>query len=94
MVPKSATIGPTDFDKFLAQVGCLCAKYGLSPPFELRAHAAGWAADGIPLAHCLRTIEAYLNAHAAKCHSGAADRLFEWVDMFLRGTASSMAPDV
>ena len=51
VVPKSATIGPTDFDKFLAQVGCLYAKYGLSPPFQLRALVAGWAADGIPLAH-------------------------------------------
>jgi hypothetical protein len=49
---------------------------------------AGWAADGIPLARCLGTIEAYLNAHAAKCQSGASDRLFRWIDIFLRAPAS------
>jgi hypothetical protein len=89
-VPKQpARIDPADFDKFFGQVGCLCTKYGLSPPFGLRALAAAWVALDIPLAHCLRTIEAYLTAHAAKCYSGASDRLFQWVDIFLRGPASS-----
>jgi hypothetical protein len=27
-------------------------------------------------------------AHAAKCQSGASDRLFRWIDIFLRGPAS------
>jgi hypothetical protein len=91
--PKQpARIDPADFDKFLAQVGCLCTKYGLSPPFRLRALAAAWVALDIPLANCLRTIEAYLTAHAAKCYSGASDRLFRWVDIFLRGPASSSRP--
>jgi hypothetical protein len=90
LVAKQPTmIDPVDFDKFLAQVGCLCTKYGLSPPFRLRDLAAAWAALGIPLAHCLGTIEAYLTAHAGKCYSGASDRLFRWVDIFLRGPASS-----
>jgi hypothetical protein len=83
-----------ELETFCSKVGCLCSRFALSPPFQLRALVAGWAADGIPLAHCLRTIEAYLNAHAAKCYSGASDRLFRWADTFLRGTASSMAPDV
>jgi hypothetical protein len=95
VVPKEAAItSPAEFDKFLGQVGCLCTKYGLSSPFRLRTLAAAWVAFDIPLAHCLRTIEAYLNAHAAKCYSGASDRLFRWIDIFLRGPASSMAPDV
>jgi hypothetical protein len=59
-----------------AKVGCLCAKCGLSPPFQLRSLAAEWVALDIPLAHCLRTIEAYLVAHREKCYSGASDRLF------------------
>jgi hypothetical protein len=52
----------------LAQVGCLCTKYGLSPPFQLRALTGAWVALDIPLAHCLRTIETYLIAHAARCY--------------------------
>jgi hypothetical protein len=87
---RPATIEPADIDTFCAQVGCLCTKYGLSPPFRLRALAAAWAALDIPWADCLRTIETYLTAHAAKCHSGASDRLFRWVDVFLRGPASSL----
>jgi hypothetical protein len=94
LVPKSAMVDPADFDKFLAQVGCLCAKYGLSSPFGLRALAAAWVAFDIPLAHCLRTIVAYLDAHAANCRSGSSDRLFLGIDLFLRGPAPSMAPDV
>ena len=87
---RPATIEPADIDTFCAQVGCLCTKHGLSPPFGLRALAAAWVALDIPLADCLRTIEAYLAAHAAKCYGGATDRLFRWVDTFLRDPASSM----
>jgi hypothetical protein len=86
---QPAMPGHAELETFRSKVGCLCLKFALSPPFELRALAAGWAADGIPLAHCLRTIEDYLIAHAAKCHSGSSDRLFQWVDMFLRRSASS-----
>jgi hypothetical protein len=35
---------------------------------------------------------AYLTAHAAKCYSGASDRLFRWIDMFLRGPVSTSRP--
>jgi hypothetical protein len=86
------TVDPADFDKFIGQVGCLCTRYGLSPPFQLRALAAAWVALDIPLAHCLDTIGAYLTAHAAKCYSGASDRLFQWVDIFLRSPAPSSRP--
>jgi hypothetical protein len=79
-----------ELETFCSKVGCLCSKFALSPPFQLRALAAGWAADGIPLARCLGTIEDYLIAHAAKCRSGSSDRLFRWVDIFLRGLASSI----
>jgi len=82
-----------ELETFCSKVGCLCSKFALSPPFQLRALAAGWAADGIPLARCLGTIEDYLMAHAAKCQSGASDRLFRWVDMFLRGPASPSRRD-
>jgi hypothetical protein len=78
-----------ELETFCSKVGCLCSKFALSPPFQIRALAAGWAADGIPLARCLGTIEDYLTAHAAKCQSGASDRLFRWVDMFLRGNQLS-----
>jgi hypothetical protein len=78
-----------ELETFCSKVGCLCSKFGLSPPFELRALAAGWASEGIALAHCLRTIEDYLIAHAAKCGSGSSDRLFRWVDIFLCSPASS-----
>jgi hypothetical protein len=77
-----------ELETFCSKVGCLCSKFALSPPFQLRALVAGWAADGIPLAHCLRKIEDYLVAHAANCRSGSSDRLFRWVDIFLRGPAS------
>jgi hypothetical protein len=33
-------------------------------------------------------IEDYLIAHAANCRSGSSDRLFRWIDIFLRGPAS------
>jgi hypothetical protein len=93
LIPKQpAIVDPADFDKFCAQVGCLCTKHGLSPPFGLGALAAAWVALDIPLAQCLGTIEAYLTAHTAKCYSGASDRLFRWVDIFLRGPASSSRP--
>jgi len=89
---QPARIDRADFDKFLAQVGCLCTRYGLPPPFQLRALAAAWVALDSPLAHCLATIGAYLTAHAAKCYSGASDRLFQWVDIFLRSPAPSSRP--
>jgi hypothetical protein len=74
-----------ELDSFCATVGCLCTKYGLSPPFRLRDLVVDWVSGGISLAHCLRTIEDYLVAHAAKCRSGSTDRLFGWIDTFLRG---------
>ena len=83
---------PAEIDAFCARVACLCVKYALSPPFRLRALAGAWASEGIPLSKCLRTIENYLENHAAKCQSGATDRLFRWVDIFLRGPASSSRP--
>ena len=86
---RPATIDLADIDTFCAQVGCLCTKYGLSPPFGLRDLVAAWAALDIPLAHCLGTIENYLTAHAAKCQSGSTDRLFRWVDIFLRDGPSA-----
>jgi hypothetical protein len=72
---QPAMPGHAELETFRSKIGCLCSKFALSPPFQLRALAAGWAADGIPLAHCLRTIEAYLTAHAAKCHSGCENGL-------------------
>jgi hypothetical protein len=89
---RPATIEPADIDTFCAQVGCLCTKYGLSPPFRLRDLVAAWTSEGIPLSKCLGTIENYLTAHATKCQSGSTDRLFRWVDIFLRGPASSSRP--
>jgi hypothetical protein len=81
---RPATIDLADIDTFCAQVGCLCTKYGLSPPFRLRDLVAAWTSEGIPLSQCLGTIENYLTAHAAKCRSGSTDRLLQWVDHFLR----------
>jgi hypothetical protein len=90
---QPAMPGHAGLETFCSKVGCLCSRFALSPPFQLRALVAGWAADGIPLARCLGTIEDYLMAHAAKCQSGASDRLFRWVDMFLRGPASPSRRD-
>jgi hypothetical protein len=88
--PKQpAMIDPADFDKFCAQIGCLCTKYGLSPPFRLRDLVSAWTSEGIPLSKCLGTIENYLTDHAAKCQSGSTDRLFRWVDIFLRDGPSA-----
>ncbi len=78
---------PAEIETFCARVACLCSKFALCPPFGLRDLAAAWAFRGIPLAHCLRTIEDYLTAHAARCRSGSTDRLFQWIDAFLRGPA-------
>jgi hypothetical protein len=41
---QPAIVDPADFDKFCAQVGCVCTKHGLSPPFGLRALVAAWVA--------------------------------------------------
>jgi hypothetical protein len=55
--PHIAMPDHAELETFCSKVGCLCSKFALSPPFQLRALAAGLAADGIPLAHCLGTIE-------------------------------------
>jgi hypothetical protein len=60
-----------ELETLCSKIECLCSKFAPSPPFQLRSLAAGWASDGIPLAHCHRTIEVYLMAHAANCRSAS-----------------------
>jgi hypothetical protein len=91
---KAAAADPLDLGTFCGRVGNLCGKHGLSPPFELRATAAAWLADGIELSYCLDMVEQHLRDHAASCRSGSGDRLFRSLDQHIRHSWSCLHPDL
>ena len=91
---KAVAADPLDLGTFCARGGNLYGKHGLSPPFELRATAAAWLADGIELSHCLDVVEQHLRDHAASCRSGSGDRLLPWLDKRVRHSWSCLHPDL
>ena len=91
---EAVAADPLDLGTFCARGGNLYGKHGLSPPFELRATAAAWLADGIELSHCLDVVEQHLRDHAASCRSGSGDRLLSWLDKRVRHSWSCLHPDL
>ena len=91
---KAVAADPLDLGTFCARVGNLYVKHGLSPPFELRATAAAWLADGVELSHCLDMVEQHLREHAASYRSGSGDRSFSWLDKRVRHSWNCLHPDL